>query len=293
MASTYSSLKIQLMGTGDNSGTWGDVTNTNLGTAIEEAITGYGTANFSTDAALTLTLTDTNTAQTARNLVLNVTSGVSLTATQNLVVPTIEKQYYVFNNTSGGQAINVKTSAGTGVIVPNGGKAVVFVDGVNVVPAINSLPVSATVTYKLPTTDGTNGDVLATNGTGTLSWYQIPTVVPGSDNVGYQNVPQNSQSANYTLVLSDSGKHIYHPSADTTARTFTIPANASVAFPIGTAIGFVNDTGAGVVTIAITSDTLIAAGTGLTGSRTLATSSIATAIKITSTKWMISGNSLT
>jgi hypothetical protein len=290
MASTYSPLKIELITTGEQSGTWGTTTNINLGTAIEEAITGYGTANFSTDAALTLTLTDTNTAQTARNLVLNVTSGVSLTATQNLVVPTIEKQYYIFNNTSGGQAINVKTSAGTGVIVPNGGKAVVFVDGVNVVPAINSLPVSATVTYKLPTTDGANGDVLATNGTGTLSWSQV---APGVNNIGYQTVPQNSQSANYTLVLSDSGKHIYHPSADTTARTFTIPANASVAFPIGAAIGFVNDTGAGVVTIAIISDTLILAGTGLTGSRTLAASSIATAIKITSTKWMISGNSLT
>ena len=290
MASTYSSLKIQLMGTGDNSGTWGDVTNANLGTAIEEAITGYGTANFSTDATLTLTLTDTNAAQIARNLVLNVTSSVSLTATQNLVVPTIEKQYYIFNNTTGGRAINVKTSAGTGVLVPNGSKVVVFADGVNVVPVINSLPVSATVTYKLPTTDGTAAQLLTTDGTGTLSWTNV---APGVNNVGYQNVPQNSQSANYTLVLSDSGKHIYHPSADTTARTFTIPANSSVAFPIGTAIGFINDTGAGVVTIAITSDTLIVAGTGSTGSRTLAASSIATAIKITATSWMITGTILT
>jgi hypothetical protein len=293
MPSNYSQLKIQLMATGENSGTWGDVTNTNLGTAVEDAISGYGTANFTANAQLDLPWLDTNGPQVARNLVLNVTSAVALVGTQNLVVPTFEKQYLIYNNTTGGQSITVKTAAGTGVVVPNGGKVFLYVDGTNVIPAINALPLSATTTVRLPTADGTNGDVLTTNGTGTLSWSPIPTVVPGVNNIGYQNVPQNSQSANYTLVLSDSGKHIYHPSSDTTARTFTIPANSSVPFPIGTAIGFVNDTGAGVVTIAITSDTLVAAGTGLTGSRTLGVSSLATAIKITSTKWIISGNSLT
>jgi hypothetical protein len=109
----------------------------------------------------------------------------------------------------------------------------------------------------------------------------------------YSNIPQNSQSAAYTLVLSDAQKHIYHPSADTTARIWTIPANASVAFPIGTAVTFVNDTSAGVITIAITSDTLVLAGTGSTGSRTLAANGMATALKMTSTRWMISGTGLT
>lgn len=111
-------------------------------------------------------------------------------------------------------------------------------------------------------------------------------------NVGYLEVPQNSQSSAYTLVLSDSGKHIYHPSADTTARTWTIPANSSVAYPIGTAITFVNDTSAGVITIAITTDTLVLAGAGTTGSRTLAANGVATAIKVTSTRWIISGSGL-
>lgn len=106
-------------------------------------------------------------------------------------------------------------------------------------------------------------------------------------------IPQNSQSAAYQLVLADAGKHIYHPSADTTARIWTIPANGTVAFPIGTAVTFVNDTSAGVITIAITTDTLVLAGTGSTGSRTLAANGIATAIKITSTRWMISGTGLT
>lgn len=115
----------------------------------------------------------------------------------------------------------------------------------------------------------------------------------GSTEVAFRHVPQNSQSAAYTLVAADNGKHIYHPSADTTARIWTIPANDSVAYPIGTALTFVNDTSAGVITIAITSDTLVLAGTGSTGSRTLAASGMATAIKMTATRWMISGTGLT
>jgi hypothetical protein len=117
---------------------------------------------------------------------------------------------------------------------------------------------------------------------------------PGSDQtIGYLNIPQVSQSAAYTLVATDSGKHILHPSADTTARTFTIPANSSVPFAIGTAITFVNQNNAGVLTIAITTDTMRLAGAGTTGSRTLAANGIATAIKLTSTEWIISGTNLT
>jgi hypothetical protein len=133
------------------------------------------------------------------------------------------------------------------------------------------------------------GGALGTPSSGTLSGC----TVDGTNEVGFKNIPQNSQSAAYTLVLADSGKHILHPSADTTARTFTIPANGSVAFPVGTAITFVNQNGAGTVTIAITTDTMRLAGTGTTGSRTLAANGVATAIKITSTEWIISGTGLT
>jgi hypothetical protein len=127
----------------------------------------------------------------------------------------------------------------------------------------------------------------------TISGADNTLTVDGTNAVGFLTIPQNSQSAAYTLVLSDSGKSIYHPSADTTARIWTIPANASVAFPVGTAIAFVNDTSAGVITIAITSDTLVLSGAGTTGSRTLAANGMATAIKMTSTRWMISGSGLT
>lgn len=130
--------------------------------------------------------------------------------------------------------------------------------------------------------------VLGTPASGDLS----NCTADGTNAVGFKTIPQNSQSAAYTTVITDSGKHILHPSADTTARTFTIPANASVAYPIGTAITFVNQNGAGVVTIAITTDTMRLAGAGTTGSRTLAANGVATAIKVTATEWIISGTGL-
>lgn len=118
-------------------------------------------------------------------------------------------------------------------------------------------------------------------------------ITVNSYDVGTKVIPQNIETADYTLVLSDSGQHILHPSSDTTARTFTIPANSSVAFPIGSSVTFINQNGAGVVTIAITSDTMRLAGAGTTGSRTLAANGVATVIKITSTEWIISGVGLT
>jgi hypothetical protein len=141
-------------------------------------------------------------------------------------------------------------------------------------------------------------DVASTNTSQTLTNKTISAAsntvtVDGTDTVGFRVLPQNSQSAAYTLVLADSGKHILHPSADTTARTFTIPANGSVAFPVGTAVTFINQNAAGVVTIAITTDTMRLAGAGTTGSRTLAANGVATAIKLTSTEWIISGTGLT
>lgn len=110
---------------------------------------------------------------------------------------------------------------------------------------------------------------------------------------GALEIPQNSRSAAYTLVLADSGKHILHPSADTTARTWTIPANASVAYPVGTALTFINQNGAGVVTIAITTDEMRLSPAGTTGNRTLVANGIATAVKLTATVWLISGTGLT
>lgn len=106
--------------------------------------------------------------------------------------------------------------------------------------------------------------------------------------VGYLDIPDNSQSGNYTLVIGDRGRMIVHPSGAGAGDTFTIPANSSVAFPIGTVITFLNlDTNA--VSIAITTDTLTIAGTTTTGTRTLGQNGYATAVKVTSTSWFITG----
>jgi hypothetical protein len=155
-------------------------------------------------------------------------------------------------------------------------------------------PASGTVTNLTGTASiNINGTVGATTPS-TGAFTAVTATGSVSDSIGtMRQIPQNSQSAAYTLVLSDAGKHLLHPSADTTARTFTIPANSSVAYPIGTAITFVNQASAGTLTIAITSDTMRLAGAGTTGSRTLAANGIATALKITSTEWIISGTGLT
>ena len=137
MASTYSQLKIELIGTGDQAGTWGATTNTNLGTALEEAITGSANVTFSS-SNVAIALTDTNATQTARNLRLNLIG--TITNIQTLFVPAIEKQYLIANTLSNSVVISNGSNAtptGTTVTVPAGKSVVLFNDGINIAEAIN------------------------------------------------------------------------------------------------------------------------------------------------------------
>jgi hypothetical protein len=151
MPSTYSNLKIQLMATGENSTTWGNVTNINLGTALEEAITGSADVAFSS-ANVTLTLTDTNTSQTARHMRLNLTG--TATAGFNLVVPATQKVYLVNNGTDG--TITVKNTTGTGIAVPTGKTMWVYNNATNVVDVTTHLT-SLTLASALPIASGGTG----------------------------------------------------------------------------------------------------------------------------------------
>ena len=176
MPSTYSALKIELIGTGDQAGTWGATTNTNLGTALEEAITGSANVTFASSNTA-IALTDTNATQTARNLRLNLVG--TITNQQTLFIPAIEKQYIVTNGLSNSVVISNGSNAsptGTTVTVPAGKSMLVYNDGSNVADVITQL-VSLALTNPLGiasggtglATIGSNGTVLTSNGT-VASW---------------------------------------------------------------------------------------------------------------------------
>lgn len=126
------------------------------------------------------------------------------------------------------------------------------------------------------------------------TWYEkLKGLADASGGTNTGIIPQNSQSANYTCVLSDAGKHIYL--AGSGSRTFTIPANSSVPYDIGTVITFVNTANGGNVLTIACGDTMIlmnGAASPSTGNRTLANYGIATALKVVATTWVISGAGL-
>ena len=156
MSNTYSNLKFEIIEVGGNDGTWGPIVNTNVGTAIEQAIVGMATlltADFTANVA-TLTLTNTNAAQNARAACLNITATLSAAGTLN--VPAIQKPYIILNNSVGGFAVTVKVSGLTGVAIPAGKACMVYNNGTDVVDAINYMS-SLTLGTDLAVTEGGTG----------------------------------------------------------------------------------------------------------------------------------------
>ena len=151
MSSTYSqNLRLELIGPGEQSGVWDTTTNTNLGTLLEQAITGVQTITM-VDADKTLSALNGSTDE-ARNVVLVMTSIGDLLATRNVIIPAVKKLYIVRNATTGGQSIVVKTSSGTGITVPNGMTVPIYCDGINTYQQTTYLN---TPTFNSPTLTGT------------------------------------------------------------------------------------------------------------------------------------------
>lgn len=137
MANSYStSLRLIIQTTGENSGTWGNYTNTNLGTLLEQAITGIGAIAVSGSSDYTLTVTN-GASDESRNAILNVTG--TLTAAINVICPAVTKAYTIKNATTGGYAITLKTASGTGISVPNGATMMLYCNGTNVVEGITNI----------------------------------------------------------------------------------------------------------------------------------------------------------
>ena len=317
MASTYSNLKIQLMATGENSGTWGNVTNVNLGTALEEAIVGSADVTFSS-GTVTLTLTDSNSTQAARNLRLNLT-GTSGGA-QNLIVPTIEKVYIVNNGCA--DAITVKNTGGTGIAVPAGKTMWVYNDGTNVVDAVTHLT-SLTLGAALPIASGGTGSTsttfcnLQTNVTGVLpnanttasSSNGASTIIArdGSGNFTANNgafttvnattinatgsiidvagnvraVPPNAQTAGYTLAIGDLGKYVNTNSA------VTLP---NAVFSSGDVVSIYNSTSSTIAVVQGASTTLRKGGSATTGNLSVLAYGVATVLCTDANNFVLIGN---
>ena len=160
MSSTYSTnLAIELMGTGDQAGNWGATTNVNLGTLIEQAISGYVTQAI-TDGADTVITIPNGATGVARNMFIECTG--SLSAARNLIVPINKKLYFIYNNTSGGYAVTVKVSGQTGVSVPNGAKMVLVSNGTDIVSAENYLVSLTAGTVSVSGTLGVTGTTTLT-----------------------------------------------------------------------------------------------------------------------------------
>ena len=170
MTSTYSAnLGIELMGTGDQSGTWGTTTNNNLGTLLEQSIVGY-VSQAVTDGADTTILITNGSSSVGRNYVINLTG--ALTANRNVLVPAVNKTYVFVNSTTGGFSVTVKVTGQTGVTIANGKKALVYVNSVDVIEIANAPVTEAgtqTLINKTLTSPTMTAPVLGTPASGTVT----------------------------------------------------------------------------------------------------------------------------
>ena len=283
MASTYTpNLKIELIATGEQVNDWGTTTNSNLENGLEQAIVGRGVVEYTSDANKTITLTESNSSQDARNLFLYVDTDAftTLTATRDLIVPTIEKTYVVHNDTAGSQSIRVKTSGGTGITIPNGKKALLYVDGTNVIEQLSYL-----TSAEIGTITFTNPVPIASGGTNAISASAARTslgLAIGTDvqayNAGLQDISGLAKTNN-NFIVGDGSNWVAESGA--TVRTslglgsMAVQDSNAVSISAGTATLTSMTTNSATITGGtITGITDLAVADGGTGASSLTLNSV-------------------
>lgn len=306
---TITGADMTLTGSGTNVYTFPASTSTLASLALSEALTNKTYNGLTlTSTTGTFTLTNGKTLSVTNTLTLSGTDSTTMTfPTTSKTLAANDGSNWTFASQAIGDIVYASsTTAFTRLAAVAIGQVLVSA-GTGTAPAYSANPQVTTIELgaasdttlarvsagvisvegvTIPTISSTN---TLTNKTVTdgINTVNTPTIT----SIGYLGVPQNSQSTAYTTVMTDAGKHILHPTADNNARTFTIDSNANVAYPIGTTITFINQIN--TITIAITTDTMTLYPAGTTGSRTLAAFGSATAVKVASTSWVITGIGLT
>jgi hypothetical protein len=239
--STYSTnLALELIGTGEQAGTWGNTTNTNLGTLLEQAISGYVTQAVTTGADTTITIPN-GASGVARNMYIELTGTGG--ASTNLVVPANKKLYFIFNNASG--AVTVKVSGQTGVSVGAGEKKILVSNGTDIVEATSYLTAVAS-SLNLTTLTATSANITTLTGT---NWSATSLTLTNALKVAEGGTGLDSTPTNGQLLI---GNGVAFTLATLTAGTGIAVTNATGSITIATS-------GGGLPAVVVTASTAITA----------------------------------
>jgi len=290
MASTYSTnLAIELIGTGDQAGAWGNTTNTNLGTLIEQAISGYVTQAVATGTDTTITIPN-GSSGVARNMFIELTGTGG--ASTNLIVPVNKKLYFIYNNASG--AVTVKVAGQTGVSVPAGNKVILVSNGTDIVEATSystgigssiSVTTLTATSANITTLTATSANITTLTGTNfsatSLTLTNALKIAEGG--TGLDTTPTNGQ----LLIGNGSGYAL----STLTAGSGIIVTNATGSISISA-----SSTGGGLPTVTVTSSTAITAVASfhyILTAATAATVTLPASPTISDTIYVTVANSLT
>ncbi len=264
MASTYSTnLAIELIATGEQAGTWGTTTDTNLGTLIEQAISGYVTQAITDGSGANTTLSMTNGAScVARNMSIEMTGALTFD-TCNLIIPANKKLYNIYNNTTGSHPVTVKVSGQTGVLVPNGKRVLLTCNGTDAVESLSAVvgnftfggTLGVTGATTLSSTLGVTGKITATTAGIDIPVSALGTAYSSSYTPSVSNTTNVASSTPHTTGFIRVGNYVQVSGGIAIDPTTTGETSFEITLPVASNIGATSDVGGSFV-----EDTNFAAG---------------------------------